>query len=90
MRHETRRCLCGEASGRYLEDGSTVEQTTGSISIALHNYDLREALGAFDATPAVWHPLMVFRAYINPECEDDVRYVPPLTAGPDERTPAVG
>jgi hypothetical protein len=71
-----RSCLCGALSGRYLEDLSTVEQTEGSISIALHNHDLRAALEAFDASPDAWHPLMVFRAYVNPRTEPDVKFVP--------------
>lgn len=75
MRPEPRSCVCGRASGRYLEDGATVEQTAGSVSIALHNHDLRDALAALQASPDAWHPLMVFRAYINPGCETDVRYV---------------
>ena len=77
MRPERRSCFCGAASGRYLEDSSTVEQTEGSLSIALHNHDLRAALVAFDEAPAPWHPLFVFRAYLNPTSEPDVRYLPP-------------
>ncbi len=71
-----RSCGCGASSGRYLEDESTVEQTEGSISIALHNHDLRAAIEAFDSTEAGWHPLMVLRAYVNPRDEPDVKYVP--------------
>lgn len=76
MRPELRSCFCGVSSGRYLEDNSTVEQTEGSLSIALHNHDLRAALDAFDDTPEPWHPLFVFRAYLNPTSEPDVRYLP--------------
>ena len=43
-----RSCLCGAATGRYLEDRSTVEQTAGTLSIALqtvihttHNHNFR-------------------------------------------------
>ncbi|MEJ7599407.1 MAG: hypothetical protein WKG01_15985 [Kofleriaceae bacterium] len=75
MRPEVRACFCGAASGRYVDD-ELVEQTEGSISIALHNHDLRTALDAFDQSPDGWHPLMVFRAYLNPRSEPDVRYVP--------------
>jgi hypothetical protein len=74
MMREPRSCTCGAASGHYLEDNETVEQTAGSVSIALHNHDLRAALGALEESPSAWHPLMVFRAYINPHCETDVRY----------------
>lgn len=76
MRHEPRACVCGASSGRYLEDGVTVEQTEGSVSLALHNLDLRAAVEAYQEAPQLWHPLMVFRGYLNPRCEDDVRYVP--------------
>lgn len=75
MRPEERTCACGASRGRYV-DNETVEQTAGSISIALHNHDLHAALQAFHADPTAWHPLMVLRAYINPTCEPDVRYVP--------------
>jgi hypothetical protein len=44
-------------------------------TIALHNHDLRDALAALHESPDAWHPLMVFRAYLNPRCETDVRYV---------------
>jgi hypothetical protein len=70
-----------------LEDGATVEQTEGSVSLALHNHDMRAALDAYLHEPAVWHPLMVFRAYINPRCEADVRYRPAEAAAPDEEKP---
>lgn len=74
--HPTERaCLCGAARGRYLEDLSTVEQTAGTLSIALHNHDLRSAVEAYDERADVWHPLMVFRAYLNPTSEPDVRFV---------------
>jgi hypothetical protein len=75
LRREMRQCLCGASCGHYLEDDSTVEQTEGSISLALHNHDLSTALAAFDQAPQDWHPLMVLRAYVNPLCENDVRYV---------------
>src|SRR5688572_2355068 len=75
MRHEPRSCACGAAMGRYLDDRATVVQTEGSISIALHNHDLRAALDGFDESPDAWHPLMVLRAYVNPRCETDVVYV---------------
>lgn len=75
MREQQRSCLCGESSGRYLEDGSTVEQTAGSISLALHNGELRDALHVYHEAPGQWHPLMVFRAFVNPQCETDVRFV---------------
>jgi hypothetical protein len=76
MRPELRACSCGAASGRYI-DNETVVQTENTISIALHNHDLRAAIEAFDRSPDAWHPLMVFRAYINPRCEPDVRYIEP-------------
>ena len=81
MRPEARSCFCGKSSGRYLEDKSTVEQTAGTLSIALHNHDFHTAVAAFDEAPAGWHPMFVFRAYLNPLCETDVRYVeePPVT-----------
>jgi hypothetical protein len=75
LRPEHRTCFCGAAGGHYLEDRATVEQTAGSVSIALHNHDLRDAIQALHANPTAWNPLMVFRAYINPHCETDVRYV---------------
>ncbi|MBA3540418.1 MAG: hypothetical protein H0T79_12470 [Deltaproteobacteria bacterium] len=77
LRPEHRTCFCGASGGHYLEDGETVEQTAGTVSIALHNHDLRTAMQAFHHDPTVWSPLMVFRAYINPHCETDVRYVAP-------------
>ena len=75
MRPASRACLCGRASGRYLDE-SLVEQTEGTLSIALHNHDLRSAVQSFDQAPQGWHPLMVFRAYLNPLSETDVRYAP--------------
>ena len=90
MRAEARTCICGRSKGRYLEDNATVEQTEGSLSLALHNYDLRTAVEAFDESPAAWHPLMVFRAYLNPLSETDVRYVPaesPASGEPDDSSP---
>jgi hypothetical protein len=74
MRPELRTCICGESSGRYLEDKSTVEQTEGSVSLALHNHDLRAAIEALSESPNAWHPLMVFRAYVNPVSEPDVKF----------------
>lgn len=71
-----RSCRCGAASGRYVDD-ENVEQTVGSISIALHNHDLRAALEAYRDAPGAWHPLFVFRAYINPTSEPDVAFVEP-------------
>ncbi len=79
MRPEPRSCACGAATGRYLEDRATVEQTHGSISIGLHNGDLKAAIEAFRKTPDTWRPAFCFRAYLNPLCETDVRYVPPVT-----------
>jgi hypothetical protein len=76
MRSTPRTCACGASSGHYLEDNETVEQTEGTVSIALHNHDLHTALEALSSSPEAWHPLMVFRAYINPRCERDVRYRP--------------
>jgi hypothetical protein len=76
LRPEPRRCACGAVEGRYLDDLSTVEQSEGSISIALHNGDLRAAIEAFRSTPDAWRPASCFRAYLNPRCEPDVRYVP--------------
>ena len=90
MRPEPRACLCGASSGRYLDDGATVAQTAGSVSLALHNHDLRAALDVWRAAPEGWHPLMVLRAYVNPHCEPDVRYVPRVGADPapvPERAP---
>ena len=81
MRPEPRTCFCGASGGRYREDGSTVEQTRGTVSFALHNHDLRDAFAAFRADPAAWNPLMVFRAYLNPHCETDVVYVDPPASG---------
>jgi len=75
LRPEQRKCICGASSGRYLEDGSTVEQTEGTISLALNNHDFRTAVAALAESPNAWHPLMIFRAYINPHSETDVRYV---------------
>lgn len=79
MRPEPRSCACGASSGRYI-DNENVEQTRGSVSIALHNHDLRDALEALEHSPGAWHPLMIFRAYINPHCEPDVRYADPAPA----------
>jgi hypothetical protein len=74
MRPEPRSCVCGKSSGRYV-DNSLVEQSSGSVSIALHNQDLADALAALEQSPEAWHPLMVLRAYINPRSEPDVRYL---------------
>ena len=79
LRTELRTCACGAVQGRYLEDRATVEQTEGSISIALHNGDLKAAIEAFGRTPDAWRPAFCFRAFLNPRCEPDVRYVPPKT-----------
>jgi hypothetical protein len=93
MRPELRACACGKSRGRYLADQATVEQTEGSLSIALHNHDLRTAVQAFDENPGPWHPLIVFRAYLNPLSENDVQYVPgePVDTtdddSPEARTP---
>lgn len=76
MRPESRTCVCGKSSGRYVDD-EVVEQTAGSVSLALHNHDLRAALDALIQQPDSWHPLMVLRAYVNPQCEPDVRYLYP-------------
>lgn len=76
LRPERRSCACGAVSGRYLDDLATVEQSEGSISIALHNGDLKAAIEAFRKTPDAWRPAFCFRAYLNPRCESDVRYVP--------------
>lgn len=75
MRGQTRHCQCGQSSGRYLDDGSTVEQTRGSMSIALDNHGLRDAISVFHSNPHSWHPLMVFRAFLNPLSEPDVIYL---------------
>jgi hypothetical protein len=77
MRLELRACSCGAAKGRYLDDRSTVEQTEGSISIAMHNGDLHTAVDAYRQAPDAWRPAFCFRAYLNPRCETDVRYLPP-------------
>lgn len=71
-----RACLCGRSRGRYLDDRSTAVQTEGTISIALNNHDLRDAIAAYDEQPEAWHPLLTLRAYLNPTCEADVRYEP--------------
>jgi hypothetical protein len=81
MHSEPRSCRCGAATGHYL-DNEIVEQTAGSVSIALHNHDLRTALEAYAAAPSAWHPLFVFRAYINPTTEPDVRFVEPPAPEP--------
>ena len=74
-RNALRHCQCGQASGRYLDDGSTVEQTHGSMSITLDNHGLRDAISVFHNNPNGWHPLMVFRAFLNPLSEPDVIYL---------------
>lgn len=81
VRPEPRSCSCGVTTARYI-DNENVEQTAGSVSIALHNHDLRTALEAYAQAPDAWHPLFVFRAYINPTTEPDVRFIaaePPKT-----------
>ena len=75
MSGQVRHCLCGRSSGRYLDDGSTVEQTRGSLSIALHNHELSDAISVFNHNPNEWHPLLVFRAFLNPLSEPDVVYL---------------
>lgn len=81
VRPEPRTCICGATTARYI-DNENVEQTAGSVSIALHNHDLRTALEAYAAAPDAWHPLFVFRAYINPTTEPDVKFVAASTASP--------
>jgi hypothetical protein len=76
LRIAPRTCACGAATGRYLEDRATVEQTHGSISIGVHNGDLQTAIATYRKTPEVWRPAFCFRAYLNPLCEADVRHVP--------------
>lgn len=76
LRMEQRNCWCGTSSGRYLDDRATVEQSAGTLSIALDNQGLRDAVATFDAQPQGWHPLMMFRAFLNPLSESDVRYLP--------------
>ncbi len=63
-----------------------MEQTAGSISLALHGHDLRTAVEAFREAPGQWSPFMVFRAYLNPLCESDVRYVEPKAPTSTEPT----
>lgn len=90
MRHELRWCACGTHGGRYVDEENVV-QTEGSVSIALHNHDLRTALDVFSASPQAWHPLFTFRAYLNPHCESDVHYVAPRRPEESEgSTSAVG
>ncbi len=84
LRIEPRACFCGAARGRYHEDGVNVEQTEGSISLALHNGDLRTAVATFRKAPELWRPSFCFRAYINPLCESDVRYLSPDPLSPEE------
>jgi hypothetical protein len=76
LRLEPRSCACGAATGRYLADRATVEQSAGSVSIGLHNGDLQTALAAHAKTPGTWRPAFCFRAFLNPTCESDVRYLP--------------
>ncbi len=79
-----RSCACGTSKGRYLEDNSTVEQSAGSLSIALDNHGLRDAITVWDQSAAAWHPLMVFRAFLNPTCEADVRWIEPAPGADPE------
>jgi hypothetical protein len=55
MGGQPRHCQCGQSSGRYLDDGSTVEQTLGSLSIALHNHELRDAISVLHDNANEWH-----------------------------------
>lgn len=82
MGGDMRHCQCGQSFGRYLEDGSTVQQTRGSISIALRNHELRDAISVFHDNPHEWHPLLVFRAFLNPLSETDVVYLDPGSFSP--------
>lgn len=75
LHRSPRSCLCGAARGHYRDDDVTVEQTAGTLSLALHNHDLRAAVDAYDQADAAWHPLFVVRAYLNPTSEPDVRFV---------------
>lgn len=84
MRLQERTCLCGKSSGRYLEDRSTVQQSEGTLSLALDNRGLQDAVAVFDQAPQLWHPLMVFRAFLNPLCESDVRYGPSAAAAVEQ------
>jgi hypothetical protein len=74
MRAEQRACACGLARGGYLDDESTVVQSQGSISLALHNGDFRFAVEKFRESPRIWRPAFCLRAYLNPLSEVDVRY----------------
>lgn len=85
LRRELRTCACGAVRGRYLEDLATVEQSEGSISIALHNGDLGAAIEAFRKAPDAWRPAFCFRGFLNPRSEPDVRWVP---AEPPAESPA--
>lgn len=81
MRMETRACLCGASRGRYLADRSTVEQTAGSLSLALHNHDFAQAREVYAQNTESWSPFFVMRAYLNPTREDDVRWVAEVSDG---------
>jgi len=85
VRRTPRSCVCGATRARYLADNNTIEQTRGSVSLALHGHELRDAVQIFAEQPEAWHPLFVFRAFLNPRCEADVRWVDEV---PDEVDPA--
>ena len=56
----------------------------GALSLALHDHDLATAKQVFAERPDGWSPFFVMRAYLNPTCEQDVRWVEEVSSGPEE------
>jgi hypothetical protein len=77
---ERRSCKCGRSWGQYLEDRSTTVQTECSLSLGFANADFWSAIKSLltdrQANRSGFSPLLCFRAWINPDSEPDVKYLP--------------
>ena len=78
-----RACQCGASQGRYVDNANTV-QTPRSLSLGLHNHDLRDAVSAFFENQTAFGPQVWIRAWINPTSEPDVRWAEEIPPEPDE------
>ncbi len=72
---ERRFCKCGRSWGHYLPDNSTTVQTEHTLSIGLANPDFDSAVNVFMQNRNYFSPELVFRAWLNPDSEPDVKYV---------------
>lgn len=72
---ERRSCKCGRSWGQYLPDNSTTVQTNYSLSIGLANPNFHDAVQVFMQNREVFSPALSIRAWLNPDSEEDVKYV---------------